>query len=470
MSFQFSDFYVTGGTLKRGAACYVERQADDDLYNEIMKRNFCYVLTSRQTGKSSLMVRTAGRLREAAIKVIVLDLTAIGQNLTAEQWYDGLAGRIGQQMDLENEVDQFWLDHQRLGPMLRLMRVIRQVILTKCSRPIVIFVDEIDAIRSLPFPTDEFFAGIREFYNRRSEDAELERLSFCLLGVAMPSDLIRNHQTTPFNIGERIELSDFTDEEAAPLLRGLRRRDSEANALLTNVLRWTGGHPYLTQRLCQAVAEDRSISTASGVDWLCESLFLSPGAQQRDDNLLFVRERLLGNERDRAGLLDLYLKVRKRTLVEANESDPLVTALRLSGIVRVMNGCLYVRNQIYAEVFDQKWIESNMPDAERRRQRAAYRRGFVRATMSVIVASILISLLIGFAVYTVNSRTAALEYGRKYATLAREVERLRAENSLLRARRDGDAGNLFFQRQAKQIELESIQENTTSRQRRGRGR
>jgi hypothetical protein len=40
-------------------------------------------------GKSSLMVRTAARLREEGVGVAVLDLTAIGQNLSAEQWYGG---------------------------------------------------------------------------------------------------------------------------------------------------------------------------------------------------------------------------------------------------------------------------------------------------------------------------------------------------------------------------------------------
>ena len=62
-------FYVTGGTLRRDAACYVQRQADQALYDGAMQGNFCYVLTSRQMGKSSLMVRTAARLREDGVHV-----------------------------------------------------------------------------------------------------------------------------------------------------------------------------------------------------------------------------------------------------------------------------------------------------------------------------------------------------------------------------------------------------------------
>src|SRR5205085_839556 len=115
---------------------------------------------------------------------------------------------------------------------------------------LVIAIDEIDAVRSLPFSTDEFFAALRDCYNRRRQEPEFQRLTFCLLGVATPSDLIQDTRTTPFNIGRRIDLIDFSAAEAAPLAGGLRREEPTGRALLERLLYWTGGHPYLTQRLC----------------------------------------------------------------------------------------------------------------------------------------------------------------------------------------------------------------------------
>src|SRR5437870_3098479 len=110
-------FYVTGGTLLGDAKSYVERKADADLYDGLKNGHFCYVLTSRQIGKSSLMVRTAARLRAEGITVIVLDLTSLGQNLTAEQWYDGLLGRVGRQLGIEAEAEEYWFAHERQGPL-----------------------------------------------------------------------------------------------------------------------------------------------------------------------------------------------------------------------------------------------------------------------------------------------------------------------------------------------------------------
>src|SRR5260370_33394474 len=106
---QATSFYITGGTLPQNALSYVTRQADTDLLEGLRAGQFCYVLTSRQMGKSSLMVRTAARLRQERVTCIVLDLTAIGQNLSGEQRYDGLLNLVGRQGDLDDALDDFCL-------------------------------------------------------------------------------------------------------------------------------------------------------------------------------------------------------------------------------------------------------------------------------------------------------------------------------------------------------------------------
>jgi hypothetical protein len=460
-----TSFYVIGGTLQRNAPSYVPRQADEDLYNGLTAGKFCYLLTSRQMGKSSLMVRTAARLREEGAAVAVLDLTAIGQNLTAEQWYDGLLSRIGQQLDLEDELEDFWLDHERLGAMQRWMRAIREIVLTRYKGRIVIFVDEIDAVRSLPFSTDEFFAGIREFYNRRTEDPELARLTFCLLGVATPSDLIRDTRTTPFNIGQRIELSDFNEHEAIPLAEGLGRGAKRGEAMVKRVLYWTGGHPYLTQRLCQAVAEDPNVTAPDGVDKHCEELYLSTRARERDDNLLFVRERILRNEADRAGLLDLYGKVREGKRIGDDDTNPLLGILRLSGIIRIAEGRLRVRNRIYEHVFDRNWIVNNMPDAELRRQRAAFRKGALRAGA---VAAVILAVMAGLAIVAVKGRNRAVEEARRADRNAQDREKALVDLRSALAEAKGERENADKQKQIAEEQQKIAEQQRTEAERQQR--
>ena len=189
---------------------------------------------------------------------MILDLTAIGQNLNAEQWYDGLLAKIGQSLQMEDALEDYWMDHLRLSPVQRWFQAIREVVLPRISKRLIIFFDELDVVRGLSFCTDEFFAAIRQCYHARIEDPMMEKVTFCLLGVATPSELIQDPHHTPFNIGHRIELHDFSLDEARPLARGLERHPEDqerAGALIERIHHWTQGHPYLTQRLCQAVME-----------------------------------------------------------------------------------------------------------------------------------------------------------------------------------------------------------------------
>ena len=93
--------------------------------------------------------------------------------------------------------------------------------------------------------------------------------------------MIKDAQRTPFNIGTRIELTDFQLKEAKPLAVGLGQADPLlAEHLLDQVLLWTGGHPYLTQKAGSRVAEWSRISwkvldMPLVVDDLIKDLFFS---------------------------------------------------------------------------------------------------------------------------------------------------------------------------------------------------
>jgi len=372
------EFFVTGGTVPRDAPCYVVRRADLELSECLRQGEFCYVLTARQMGKSSLMVRAAARLRAEGRAVAVLDLTALGQSVTPEQWYGGLLSRLGRQLALEDELEAFWQANSHQNPLARWFAALQEVVLVWRPGPVVIFVDEIDVVRSLPFNTDEFFAAIRSCNNRRTEEPALQRLTFCLLGVATPSDLIRDTRITPFNIGRRIELTDFTPEEASVLARGLGQ-GARAAATVRRVLHWTGGHPYLTQRICQAVSLTKEPPSPRTADRVCAKLFFVHHPWEQDENLLFVRERMLRSGPDPVEVLERHASVLRGRRVVDDRTDPVVNLLHLAGMVRSRNGRLEIRNRIYARVFGKAWVAAALPRSEAERQRAAFWRGVARS-------------------------------------------------------------------------------------------
>src|SRR4029453_2414939 len=208
--------FVAGGTVQAGNGVYLERAADAELLAHCQGGDFTYVLTSRQMGRSSLMIRTAERLKSEGAHPVIIDLTEFGAQTTAEQWYRGLLVAVQDSLNLQTRVSDWWPQQRGDGYAHRFARYLREIALAECSKRLVLFIDEIDTTLRLDF-TDDFFASIRFLCQNRALDAELERISFVLIGVATPNDLIKDSARTPFNIGRRIELTDFTKREAAVL-------------------------------------------------------------------------------------------------------------------------------------------------------------------------------------------------------------------------------------------------------------
>ncbi|MBD1870686.1 CHASE2 domain-containing protein [Cyanobacteria bacterium FACHB-471] len=357
-----ASIYTVGGTVQANEqGLYISRQADEELLSLCRQSAFAYVLTPRQMGKSSLMIRTAEQLIDEGRLAVIIDLTQIGTQVSAEEWYRGLLTLIADQLMLNVSVADWWQTYSHLGVTQRLTQFFGQVVLTQLQSPVVIFVDEIDTTLSLDF-TDDFFAAIRYLYVARATQPEFQQLSFVLIGVATPGDLIRDPKRTPFNIGQRVDLTDFTMQEALPLAAGLGLPSAQAEQALEWVLKWTGGHPYLTQRLCQLMTQiGGSHWTEAEVDRLVVNTFSGQQSVQ-DSNLQFVRDMLTKRAPNLSEILTTYREIYtgKRTVFD-EEQSLVKSHLKLSGIIRRRDDKLWVSNLIYKRIFNAKWIEEYLP-------------------------------------------------------------------------------------------------------------
>ncbi|MBN2004038.1 MAG: AAA-like domain-containing protein [Anaerolineae bacterium] len=346
--------YVTGGTVQAGGGIYISRPADEELLRHCLAGDFCYVFTARQMGKSSLMVHTAQQLADKQVCAARIDLTDIGTNVSSDQWYLGMIYTIVNQLGLDVDYAAWWEKYEHLGETQRFGLFLRQIVLQTIDKPIVIFIDEIDTTLSLKFSADDFFATIRAIYNARATDAVCKRLTFVLLGVAHPTALMQDSKRTPFNIGVKIDLTDFTLSEAKLLASGLKIPPDEVERAMRWILYWTNGHPYLTQQLCQTLAQRPEESLKEGqIAETVEKLFL--GLEIRDFNLQFVRDMLTKKD-DPLPVLKRYYVIRATNVpIPDDERDPLNIHLKLSGVVRAKDNLLVVRNIIYERLFDGKW-------------------------------------------------------------------------------------------------------------------
>lgn len=368
-------YYKVGGSLEYQHPTYVVRQADRELYDGLQNGEFCYVLNSRQMGKSSLRVQLTKQLKEQGIKCASIDMTRIGSHVTPSEWYGGVVSELLRGFGLLRKVDfsNWWRERELLSPVQRLSEFIEDVLLEEFSEKIVIFIDEIDSILQVKF-RDDFFAFIRACYNQRAENQAYRRLTFALLGVATPSDLIADKNlSTPFNIGRAIELTGFELQETQPLTQGLQGI-SLPEAVMSEVLAWTGGQPFLTQKVCKLIStcfEPMPVGgEAKWVEQLVRSRIIENWeTQDEPEHLRTIRDRLLWSDRKHK-LLQLYQQILQTSPLPRGDGG--VTAkdtpehleLRLSGLVVKQQGKLKVYNRIYASIFHKNWLKNALSEVD----------------------------------------------------------------------------------------------------------
>ncbi|MBE9225821.1 AAA-like domain-containing protein [Phormidium sp. LEGE 05292] len=367
--------YQVGGSLAVEAHCYVIRKADSELYKALKNGEFCYVLNSRQMGKSSLLVRTRHKLQQESVLCATVDMTRIGsETITPAQWYKGIIADLWRGFNLSLKVNfkSWWKEQENLSLVQQLGNFIEEILLEQFSHSqLVIFIDEIDSILSLDFPIDDFFALIRFCYNQRAINPAYKNLTWAIFGVATPSDLITDRNRTPFNIGKAIEINGFTLEEAQPLAKGLTGKFRNSGSILKEILTWTNGQPFLTHKLCNLVLN-------LSKDSVSDSLEILPGtegfwvetlvkfciiqnwqSQDEPEHLKTIRDRILRNEQRAGRLLAIYQQILQSIQVPADDSRE-QEELLLSGLIERKYGLFQVKNLIYQRVFNQDWVEKEL--------------------------------------------------------------------------------------------------------------
>jgi WD40 repeat protein len=353
--------FSSGRTVKAWELQYIQRPADAELLDHCRNGRPAYILHSPQMGKSSLIARTAEKLTANSHHAVLIDLSQFSLPPREEEWFRNIVRILDDSLDLSTDAMSWWGKPSvfALPPYIRLTKLITEVILPEITAPLVLFIDEIERTVALPF-RDHFFEWLTTLYESRETNSILYRLSFVVCGVATPSQLIPEGGPLLFQWSHRVVLSDFTLQEALPLAEGLSLPTDAANEMVTWVYRWTEGHPYLTQLLCQLLEEQHRMAwLEKEVDECIRHFIVSPQGL-RDPNFQFVRTALTEPGANGVSLLEPYLDLLEGKTENLKTNQAALEQLRLVGVLREDEEAIAIRNTLYQEAFPIAWVKHHL--------------------------------------------------------------------------------------------------------------
>lgn len=248
-----------GGAVPLESKFYIERSADPAFLAAIKRRDSIVLIKgARQMGKTSLLARGLAQARQAGARVVLTDFQKLNSSALAcsETFYRTLGYLIADGLDLEVLLDDRW--DTRLSPSMNFERYFLDAVLDPKAAPVVWAMDEVDRLFTCPFAS-EIFALFRAWHNERSLDTggPWSRLTLAISYATEAHLFITNINLSPFNVGARLTLEDFTQEQVAELNRRygspLKSRED-----LERFFRLVGGQPFLVRRSLQELATNPS--------------------------------------------------------------------------------------------------------------------------------------------------------------------------------------------------------------------
>ena len=237
--------YQPGGTLSQGS--YIVRKADSKLQEAILTNSmFPFVLAARQSGKSSVLVRTQSVLASPELKIAIVDLSKFSEIAlrTYTSFVTTFVSEILKEIKSDDRI-RAQVKQVEQDPLFLLEAI--DVILENVTGRLVVCIDEIDTLQGRDF-NDNFLGQIRSLFNSRTSNRTVNRIQFVLAGAASSENLISDLRQSPFNIGKGIELDDLSSDGARKLLSlGWAADTSGVDEALEMLLYWTSGSVFLCQ-------------------------------------------------------------------------------------------------------------------------------------------------------------------------------------------------------------------------------
>lgn len=239
---------MVGGAIPLDSKFYVKRPVDTDFLNAVKRRDSIVLLKgSRQVGKTSLLARGLQQARDMGVKVVCTDFQKLipEQLQSLETLFMALADMLADQLYLDVYIQDTWRANR--APNLNFDSYFRREILGKIQQPILWAMDEADRLFLCDFSSN-LFALFRTWHNERAlnPDSPCVRLTLAIAYATETYLFIKDPNQSPFNVGTKLNVNDFNQEQLSELNQ-LYGRPLKTENELQAMQQFLGGQPFLVR-------------------------------------------------------------------------------------------------------------------------------------------------------------------------------------------------------------------------------
>lgn len=332
---------IPAGTMDPQSRFYMPRTSDAIALETIGQPGVTITIKGpRQVGKSSLLSRVNAAAVEVGKRVAFLDFQLFDQSALgdADRFFYQFCFWLTDLLELEDCVDDYW--KQPLGNSQKCTRYMGRHILKSLGLPLVLAMDEVERVFDTDFRSD-FFSMLRSWHNNRANMPVWKQLDLVLVTSTEPYQLIENLNQSPFNVGQVIQLEDFTLEQMAELNQrhGAPLTDAQVQELAVLL----GGHPYLVRKALYQVTS-KQLTAAD--------LFAKAADDQGPfgDHLRYHLFRLSRKPEQKQGFLDVIQTQRC-------PDDDVYFRLRGAGMIGPREGLVVKpRCELYSRYFQERLV------------------------------------------------------------------------------------------------------------------
>lgn len=328
------------GTMPHQSPFYVERDTDHEALNALndIRGVTITIKGPRQMGKSSLLNRLLVEARAMNMRTAFIDFQLIENAAmeTGDVFYQQFCSLLSWEFEIEDRTEEFW--KIPLGHVQKTTNYLQRHLLKEIGNvPILLAMDEVERMFASPFRSD-FFSMLRSWHNNRARGGDWVRLNLSLVTSTEPYQFIADLNQSPFNVGQVIELVDFTLGQISDLNH--RHHDPLTEDQLRQLYDLLCGHPYLTRRALYLLASKRT-TFAEMIENACED------DGPFGDHLRNYLFRMSNQEKLKAGLVQVIRSQRC-------SDEHIFFQLRGAGLVKRVANDVIPRNPLYADYFKKR--------------------------------------------------------------------------------------------------------------------